>query len=439
LNTTKPSFHLGWFLNGTSVPAWRDPFAGDIGRDWMDAGLFVDLAKAMERARFDFVLVEDNAFIGDRYGDSMEVYLANALQAPRQDPIITATVLALATSRLGIIPTASTFAYHPYLLARMIGTLDQLSKGRSGANIVTGTSDRALQNYGADGMAEHDHRYEEAEDFLLAALALWDTWKPGAIVNDRARAVFADHAKVSRADYSGEFYSTRGPLNSGPLPQGRPVISQAGGSPRGIAFAAKHADVVVAIQPDAERARKYRDTIRASAAEQGRDPDDIKVMFALWPLIGSSDEDAKAQATARDAFASDHIEIQLATLSKSTDIDFAAMPKDVPIGELGLATNGSQLYIDFSKRNGNRTLREVAVMQASGPGPSMVGSIEHVADDMQRFMESSGGDGVLMGTNGVTRRNIAEICDGLVPELQHRGLVRTDYEFEQLRENLRSY
>jgi FMN-dependent oxidoreductase (nitrilotriacetate monooxygenase family) len=436
---TNQPFHLGWFLNGTSVPAWNDPFSGSIGRDWMSGDLFVDLAKAMERARFDYLLIEDNAFVGDRYGDSMDVYLAKALQSPRQDPLLVAGLLIGQTERLGIVPTVSTFAYHPYLIARMIGTLDQLSRGRAGANVVTGTSDRALQNYGHPGMAEHDSRYDEADDFLAAVEALWDTWEPGAIVDDHARGVFADHALVHRADHVGPFYSTRGPLNSGPLPQGRAVISQAGGSPRGIAFAAKHADTIVAIQSDASRARDYRDRVRSAVLAEGRDPDQVKVMFAVWPVVGSSDVEATERATAREAYAMANIEVPLATLSKSTDIDFSTMPLDVPLGELALATNGSQHYIDFCKRNAASTLRQAVLKQAAGAGPSLVGSVERVADQLEAFAAEAGGDGFLIGTNGVTRRQIAEICDGLVPELHRRGSVRADYEHATFRENLTSY
>jgi FMN-dependent oxidoreductase (nitrilotriacetate monooxygenase family) len=436
---TASPFHLGWFCNGTSVPAWAQPFSGSIGQDWQDAQIFVDLARAMERAKFDYVLIEDNTFVGDRYGDSMEVYLKHAMQAPRQDPMIVATLLAQATERLGIIATAGTFAYHPYLLARMAGTLDQLSKGRFGVNVVTGTSDRALQNYGHDGMDEHDARYEVAEDFVETMLALFDTWDPDAVVADRRSGTFADHTRVRYADHAGAFYSTRGPLNSGPAPQGRPVISQAGGSPRGIAFAAKYADTIVAIHSSPEKARDYRDRVRAAAADAGRDPDEVKVLFGGWPVVGSSEEEARQRAADRVQLAMDNIEVPLATMSKSTDIDFSTVPLDTPLGELDLATNGTQNFALYRDRNATLTLRQAVAKEAGGAGPALVGSVEQVADQLEAFADVSGGDGFLIGTNGVTRRFIAEICDGLVPELQARGLTRTEYDHEQLRDNLRAF
>lgn len=438
MSNTKP-FHLGWFVNGTSVQGWGQPFSGNIGTQWQSADIFKDLARAMERSCFDYMLIEDNTFIGDAYGGSMETYLKHAFQGPRQDPFIIATLLTQVTKRLGIIPTAGTFAYHPYLLARMVGSLDQLSEGRIGVNIVTGTSDRALQNYGHEGMADHDFRYEMADDFLNAAKSLWGTWDPDAVVADVSTRTFADHTKVHRADYRGEFYSTRGPLNSGPLPQGQPVISQAGGSPRGIRFASNQADTIVAIQKTPEKARIYREKVRAGAAEQGRNPDDIKVLFGLWPIIAASDAEARERRKAMEREALEHIEIPLGKLSKSTDIDFSKVPRDVPLGDLRLSTNGTQSFADFCARNAESTLEQTVLKEALGNGPVVLGTVDSVASQIEEFIQEAGGDGILIGTMGLTRRIIAEVTDGLVPELQRRGLTRTEYQHATLRENLRAF
>ena len=148
-------FHLGWFLQGSSVQAWGEPWTGAIGRDWMVPELFTDMARALERACFDYVLIEDSSYIGESYGGSREVYLTNGLAVPRQDPAITATLMAAATSRIGIVPTFATFTHPPYLLARMIASMDQASSGRTGWNMVTGSSDYAAKNYGfKDGLPE---------------------------------------------------------------------------------------------------------------------------------------------------------------------------------------------------------------------------------------------------------------------------------------------
>jgi FMN-dependent oxidoreductase (nitrilotriacetate monooxygenase family) len=433
--TAKP-FHMGWFLNGTSVPAWGQPFSGAIGTQWESAEIFVDLARAMERAKMDFVLIEDNTFIGDKYEDSMRVYLKHAFQGPRQDPMIVATLLAQATTRLGVIPTAGTFAYHPYMLSRLIGSLDQLSGGRIGVNLVTGTSDRALQNYGQPAMAEHDSRYDVADDFIGAALSLWSTWEADAVVADPETGVWADHTKVHRADYESPHYSTRGPLNSGPLPQGRPVIAQAGGSPRGIEFAAQNADVIIAIQPTSAKMKEYREKVRAAAVTIGRNPDEIKVLFGIWPIVGASEAEAAERHEARKQGVIDDMELSLAALSKTMDIDFSLLPLDLPLAELDLTTNGTQGFVNFAAANPTLTLREVVITRGGAAGPLFVGTAESVAQQMEDTMAEVGGDGFLIATNGVTRRFIAEITDGLMPELQKRGLTRREYSHTQLRDNL---
>jgi FMN-dependent oxidoreductase (nitrilotriacetate monooxygenase family) len=434
-------FHLGWFLNGTSVPRWNREWSGNIGTAWQKPDLFLDLARAMERACFDYVLIEDNTFVGNRYQNSMEVYLKYALQAPRQDPTIVATLMTQVTARLGIVPTIGTFAYHPYLLARQIGSLDQISEGRMGCNFVTGTSDSAAQNYGLPAMDEHDVRYEMAEDFMSAALALWDSWQPDAVVADRHTGVFADHTKVSVPDYQGKYFSTMGPLNSGPLPQGRPVIAQAGGSPRGRDFAAKYADTIIAIADSPAAARQFRDDVVLRLEGHGRKAADCKVLFVVNPLVGATAEEAEQRRQAKIADAGERLDERLAMMSKSTDIDFSLVDPDVPLGQQDLSTNGTQLFQNFLSRNAHLTLREAVVAQAGGGNnaPAFCGTPETIAAQLGEFAEEAGGDGFLIGTDGVTRRVIAEVCDGLVPELQKLGLTRSEYRTTTLRDHLAEF
>jgi alkanesulfonate monooxygenase SsuD/methylene tetrahydromethanopterin reductase-like flavin-dependent oxidoreductase (luciferase family) len=174
------------------------------------------------------------------------MFLKNGMSVPRQEPSVIASLMLAATSRLGVVPTLSTFAYHPYLTARTVGTLDQISGGRAGWNMVTGSSDYAAQNFGMDRLPDHDLRYEIAGEYIDIVTQLWDSWQPGAIVADRASGVLIDPGKVHTIDFKGQYYASRGPLNSGPCPQGRPVIAQAGGSAKGRAAAARYADTIVA-------------------------------------------------------------------------------------------------------------------------------------------------------------------------------------------------
>ena len=159
-------FHLGWFLQGSSVQAWGEPWTGHIGQSWMVPELFLDMARCLERACFDYILIEDSSYVGESFGGSTEIYLKNGIAVPRQDPSVVASLMTTVTSRIGIVPTFGTYAYHPYLLARLVATLDQVSPGRIGWNAVTGSSDFAAMNFGLHGMPEHDLRYDMADEYM---------------------------------------------------------------------------------------------------------------------------------------------------------------------------------------------------------------------------------------------------------------------------------
>ncbi len=432
-------FHLGWFYQGSNAQAWGEPWTGAIGRDWMTPDLVIDMARALERACFDYILIEDSSYIGESYGGSRDIYLRNALAVPRQDPSVVASILTQATQRIGIVPTFATFAYPPYLLARLIASLDQVSNGRIGWNMVTGSSDFAARNFGMDGLPEHDTRYDMADEYIEVASQLWGSWEPGAIVNDVAGGLFADPAKVHSIDFQGRHYQSRGPLNSGPCVQGRPVIAQAGGSPRGRRFAARHADTVVASVRGPEAMRAYRQDVRRLAAEQGRNPDDCKLLFMVSPILGETVADAQAARDRRAAWAVRRLDTRLAFFSKITNIDFAALDLDTPIGEL--TTNGHQQSLDeFKRRAGNRTLREtMSDFESTVQSVELIGTPDAVAGQMAEVMAHVGGDGFLFSLPNVSRRAVAEVADGLVPALQARGLMRSGYEHAHFRDNLLAF
>jgi len=434
-------FHLGWFLHGSSVQAWGEPWTGAIGRDWRVPELFCDMARALERACFDYLLIEDSSYIGESFGGSREIYLRNGLSVPRQDPSVIATLMVAATSRIGIVPTLSTFAYPPYLLARLVASLDQVSNGRIGWNMVTGSSDFAAMNYGLPGMPEHDLRYDMADEYMAAVNALWDSWEPGAILADTDSGVLVDHTKVHAVNFEGKWFKTRGPLNSGPCVQGRPVIAQAGGSARGRRFAAQHADTIVASVKGVAGMRAYRDDVRAHAIAVGRNPDDIKVLFTVAPELGDTMEEATLRHRQRLARAEAQVPNLLAHFGKITNIDFGQYDLDTPVDQLDLWTNGHQQLLDeFRRFAGKRSLRQAMFAYRGNPGSiELIGTPDAVASQMAEAMEEAGGDGFLLSLGNVSRRAIAEVADGLVPALQARGLVRRAYEFTQFRDNLRAF
>ncbi len=436
-------FHLSYFLQGSSVHAWGSPFIGTIGQDWRSLAFFKDLVRELERACFDYLLIEDSIYVGENWQDSRDIFLKSGLGIPRQEPSVVASMLAGCTARLGIVPTLSTFAYHPYLTARIIGSLDQLSNGRIGWNVVTGSSDLAAQNFGFPGMPEHDKRYDMAEEYVQIVKQLWDSWEPGVQIGGlepgQTSGDLFDPEKVHTIDFKGEFFSSRGPLNSGPTVQHRPVIAQAGGSEKGLAFAARHADTIVAAPDGAENMRKYRNDITERMIAAGRDPKDCKVLFLISPIVEETEEMARYKSEQRCVETAKNMDLYLARLGWSINIDFSKFDIDQPVGEL--TTNGHQSTLkQFLTRYGKNTLREAALDRAmKGYGVDLVGTPESVADQMAETMEIAGGDGFLISLSDLSRRQLASITDGLVPALQRRGLVRKQYEFEHLRDNLLSF
>ncbi len=361
-------FHLAWFLQGSSVQAWGEPWTGNIGQDWMGLSLFKDLVQSLERACFDYLLIEDSIYIGETWQNSRDIFLKTGMCTPRQDPAVVGSILAAVSSRLGIVPTLSTFAYAPYLTARIIGSIDQISGGRAGWNMVTGSSDLSAQNFGMDKLPDHDIRYDMAEEYVQIVKQLWSSWEPGALLDDRKNGVLFDPGKVHSIDYVGQYYSSRGPLNSGPCPQGRPVIAQAGGSTKGKTFAAGHADTIVAAPVGVANMKQYRDDVRASMVAQGRNPDDCKILFLLSPIVSETESQARWLADQRAVLAERNIEARLARLGWNINIDFSQFDLDQPVGEL--STNGHQSTLaQFLTRAGKSTLREAVIAQNSNGSP----------------------------------------------------------------------
>lgn len=433
---TAGMFHLGWF--GAFVPhGWNQPFEGTEAshRDWLDGTLHVDLARALDRACFDVLLLEDSSMVSDTYGGTSEATLARGVWAPKGDPLALAPLLTEATEHLGISVTASTSFYPPYVLARAFSTLDHLSGGRAGWNVVTSSEDRAAQNFGLDGLPQHDERYERAEEFIDLVDRLWSSWEPDALVMDRETGVYVDHEKVHPVHFEGRYHRSRGPLNTLPAPQGRPLVSQAGGSPRGRELAARTADLVMALPKGVPAMKAYRDDIRARAEAFGRNPDDVKVMFIVSPVLGATEAEAAERFERRRQAVREDPTGQLVGWSGSMEIDFSRFDLDEPL-PADARTNGHQSTLEtFRSWAGDRTLRQ-AVEAYRTEAVELVGTPDSVADQMGAIAQEVGGDGFMVWSQPPTRQYVTEICDGLVPALQRRGLVRTGFSSTQLRDNL---
>lgn len=434
-------FHLGWFTN-YMPPAWNTPWAGNAGREWQNGGFHLDLCRALERGFFDFVLLEDSSFVSSTFGGTFDLELGEMVRAPKHDPMPLAAVIAAQTRNLGVIATANTSFYPPYLLARLMSTLDHISAGRIGWNIVTGAPNQALANFGGPaGPASvgltHDERYDLADEFVDVVEGLWSSWEPDAVRIDHAAGQYIDPGKVHTIDHRGTWFSSRGPLNTVPGPQHHPVICQAGGSSRGRAFAARHAEVIIALPKGVEEMRRYRQDVRRLMAEQGRDPDDCKVMYIVSPILG--DTRAQAQERRRSAYADTETRIRkrLALMSGG-DFDWSRYDLDRPLPDL--PDEGQSIAATFRRLSEGKTLRQ-ALIDDQTEALELVGTVCDVADLLEEAMAATGGDGVVFysGSGQITRRYVDEIVDGLVPELQRRGLTRTGYDQDTLRAGLRQF
>jgi FMN-dependent oxidoreductase (nitrilotriacetate monooxygenase family) len=430
----KHPFHLAWFLSqGYGPKTWRSTWPGaDVGR-WMMPDLFIDLAKGMERACMDYMIIEDSSMVPYTYQASHDTYLKYGASTPKLDPAVLVSYLAQQTTHLGLVPTLSTSEYPPFLLARLVNTLDHVTEGRIGWNCVTSSNDGAAQNYGHEGQRPHDERYDVADEFTDLVTRLWEAWEPDAVVLDREAPMFADGSKVHPVFHEGKYFKCRGPLNAPRGPQGRVPICQAGGSPRGKQFASRWADTIITEGGGSVANMKaYRDDVRRRAVEFGRNPDDIKVLFLAHPIVDVTMEAALERSRLEQAQALEHMDMQLSSMSRLTGIDFSKFPFDEPLPE-GLTTNGHQSSL--AKWIG-KTPRTIVTNWATKSGIDFTGTCDHVAGMMQDIMEEVGGDGFLIFNGYFDRRYVMEVCEGLVPELQRRGLTRKAYAHSTLRENL---
>jgi FMN-dependent oxidoreductase (nitrilotriacetate monooxygenase family) len=434
-------FHLGWFMNFIP-PEWDTDDASPDAREWPNGRFYVDMARSMERACMDLIMIEDTVMVADAYGGTMEGAMKHSAFAPKQDPIPLAVQIAVNTTNLGVVATMSTSFYPPYLLARLSSTVDSIAHGRFGWNIVSSAEDRAAQNFGLDGLPEHDERYNVAEEYFDVVNQLWDSWEADAVVMDRETHTFADYRKVHTIDFHGKYFKSRGPLNTVPSPQHRPTFLQAGASPKGRQFAAGAADAIIAVGTGIEGMKEYRDDIRTRAKAAGRNPDDVKLLFVVSPTIAATEQEARAEVE-RLLNHPSYVEKSLVSISSNTEIDFKQFDLDQPL-PADLTTNGERGSLEYFMRGdgspGPKTLRQL-VMHRAKRGLELVGTPDQVAKKMGEAMEEVGGDGFLIAKPGwdLSRKYIESICDGLVPALQRHGLTRTEYTKPTLRETLREF
>ena len=397
---------------------------------------WIELARILERGKFDALFLADVLGIYDVYQASPRTALEHAVQVPVNDPLMVIPAMAAVTRHLGFGVTCALSYELPYPFARRMSTLDHLTRGRVGWNIVTGYLDSAARGMGMTEQHDHDTRYEIAEDYMQAVYKLWEgSWEDGAVLRDRAGRRFADPDKVHRVRHEGRYFKMDAIHLSEPSPQRTPLLYQAGASKRGRQFAAQHAECVFINGPSRRAIAPIVADIRKRAVAVGRDPAEILIFTMMTIITAPTDTAAEAKlAEYRDHVSEDGA---LALMSGWTGVDFAKLPPDEPVrfDDRGAMTSALE---GFTTADPDRvwTVRDIAKHAAiGGRGPVVVGSPRTVADEMQAWVAETDIDGFNLAY-AVTPETFEDVVDLVVPELQRRGVYKRDYAPGTLREKL---
>ncbi len=423
--------HLGAFMRPVGIHTgwWRYPGA------WPDAnfnlGHMVHLIQTLERGRFDAFFMADHLALLNMN----RAALRRSATATSFEPLTLLSALAMVTSRIGLVATASTSFDTPYHIARRFSSLDHISSGRSGWNIVTTSNPEAALNFGLDDHLDHDERYRRAREFYDVVTGLWDSFADDAWIRDQESGIFFDTDKLRTLGHKGEFLSVRGPLNIARPVQGWPVIVQAGASEAGRQLAAETAEVIFGSARDITDGRAFRTDIHARMKALGRDPDSIKILPACLVTTGRTHAEAEEKRKLLDSLV--HTDSSLPNLSMRLGVDASKFELDAPLPELP-ETNQSRSsqagMVALAKRD-NLTVRDLARIAGGHGGLTMVGTPEEIADEMQEWLETGASDGFNIMFHTVPQ-GVEEFVDLVIPELTKRGLFREAYEGTTLREHL---
>jgi FMN-dependent oxidoreductase (nitrilotriacetate monooxygenase family) len=422
--------HLNLFIYpaGHHVAAWR--YKDSAPERILDITYYQELAQRAEAAKFDGVFFADGPSLADnmRYASRF-----------RLEPLTWLSAIAAATSKIGLIATATTTYSEPYNVARLFASLDHLSRGRAGWNIVTTGAADAAQNFGLPEHPVHADRYERAREFMDVVTRLWDSWEDDALVADVASGLYADTQKIHAINHVGPHFNVRGPLNTPRTPQGRPVYVQAGASDDGRAFAAQYAEAIFTAHQTLANAQAFYADIKARAAGLGRDPAHVVILPGISPYIGSTEEEAKRLHEALNALTRDDYSVE--QLHRMIGVDLTGYDLDGPFpralidasGERGVGSR-FQLVLDILDRE-NPTIRQLSHRLAGARGHWVeVGTPEQIADRMQTWFETGAADGFNLMPPYFTG-GLDVFIDEVVPILRRRGLFREEYEGSTLREH----
>jgi FMN-dependent oxidoreductase (nitrilotriacetate monooxygenase family) len=431
---TRRQMHLGMSIRGLGYhpAAWRHP---DVPADGtLRFEHYRRSALAAERGKCDLIFFADG--IGIRERDVPRGSLARSgYEIVELEPMTLLPALAVVTERIGLVTTASTTYNEPFHIARKFATLDLISKGRAGWNVVTSWSEAEAKNFNRDQHLDYATRYARAAEFVEVVKGLWDSWEEDAFLLDKRSGQFFDETKMHVLDHKGTFFSVQGPLNVGCLPQVHPIVVQAGASEQGRELAAATADIVYAVHPSLQVAQAFYADLKRRLARYGRSADDLKILPALRPVVGRTTQEARAKYNQLQQLLDPLV--GLARLSQTFG-DLSGYPLDgpVPLDRLGpaeLRSISAQLLARVQRQN--PTIRELYQEVAGMGGFCLIGAAAEIVDVMQEWFEHDACDGF-----NITPTHLPGGCEDFVemvtPELQRRGLFRKEYQGRTLRENL---
>ncbi|OHV33992.1 LLM class flavin-dependent oxidoreductase [Pseudofrankia sp. EUN1h] len=421
---------LGALVHGSGghIAAWRHPLSPPDGQ--LDLPLHIRLARTLERGTFDALFLADVVAVWGHDLDS----LRRTARADHFEPLTLLAALSTVTERIGLVATATTTYNEPFHVARKFASLDHLSGGRAGWNVVTSVVPLEAGNFGRDTHLDHTLRYRRAEEFVEVVRGLWDSFADGSVLRDRASGIYYDPAGLRPPHHAGEHFTVRGPLNISRPPQGHPVIFQAGSSETGKNFAARHGEVIFTAQTSLAGARDFYADVKRRAAAYGRDPDDVLVWPVLAPYVASTEAEARARLDELQELVHDDVARRVVQ-DNIGDLDLSSYPLDGPVPDIGV-TNRSlsrqELLLGLARRE-NLTIRQLALRFAAVS--SVIGTPETVADHIERWFRGRAADGFNVSFPYLPG-SAEDFVDQVVPELRRRGLFRTEYEEATLRGHL---
>lgn len=429
--TSRRQLHLGAFMRPISIHtgAWRFPGA------WPDANINLAhikrLAQTLEAAKFDAFFMADHLAVLNMPMDALK----RSHTVSSFEPFTLLSALAMVTERIGLIATASTTYDAPYHIARRFASLDHLSEGRAGWNIVTTSNPETSYNFGSEQHLEHATRYARAREFYDVVTGLWDSWADDAFIRDVDEGIYFDPGKMHVLDHKGTFLSVRGPLNIARPKQGWPVIVQAGASEPGRQLAAETAEVIFGSESTLESGKRFYADVKGRMQAIGRDPDHLKILPAAFVVVGDTIEEAQARRAHLDSLV--HYDSGIRSLSIMLGHDVSGFDPDGPLPEIpeSNASKSSRDRIVTMAREQGLTIRQLAAKAGSYAGLAFVGTAHSIADEMEAWLEERGSDGFNMMFPWLPG-GLDDFTGRVVPELQRRGIFRKDYEGTTLRDHL---